>query len=150
MLKSFLPLTAAILFALTPTLSKGNAPQDTSPEAEPAATEAPAVPATATNPIKPTAESRAKAKNLYQIDCTMCHNDNGDGKTDVAKGMSLTVPDFTDQKAMSQKQDGELFNIIRAGKGKMPPEVAGRANDNMVWNLVLYIRNMSKSSASAN
>ena len=83
------------------------------------------------------------------MDCTLCHNDNGDGKTDVAKSMALTIPDFTDQKVMSQKQDGELFNIIRGGKDKMPPEVAGRANDAMVWNLILYIRNMSKSSAPA-
>jgi cytochrome c len=149
MLKSFLPLSAAILFAFAPTLSQGNAPQDTATEAAPPAAEAATIPATATSPIKPTAESQAKAKSLYQMDCTMCHNDNGNGKTDVAKSMGLTISDFTDQKVMSQKQDGELFNIIRNGKDKMPPEVAGRANDTMVWNLVHYIRNMAKSSAPA-
>ena len=41
--------------------------------------------------------------------------------------------------------DGALFGIIRNGKDKMPPEAAGRANDTMVWNLIHYIRGMSKS-----
>ena len=146
MLKSFLPLSAVILFAFAPT-SQGSKPQETTPEATPAPATTPA--ATATNPVKPTAESQAKAKTLYQIDCTMCHGDNGDGKTDLTKSMSLTIPDFTDPKAMSGRMDGELFNIIRNGKDKMPPEASGRANDTMVWNLIHYIRGMSKGQSSA-
>ncbi len=147
MLKSFLPLSAVILFAFASTPSQGSKPQETTPEAAPASTSGPA--ATATNPVKPTAESQAKAKNLYQIDCAMCHGDNGDGKTDIVKSMGLTIPDFTDPKTMTGKMDGDLFNTIRNGKDKMPPEAAGRANDTMVWNLILYIRNMSKLQASA-
>ncbi|HEV2485711.1 MAG TPA: cytochrome c [Terracidiphilus sp.] len=138
MLKSFLLLSAIILFAFTPTPTMGSRPQDASPA--PAA-----VPATtATNPVKPTAESQAKAKALYQIDCAMCHGDNGNGQSDLTKSMGLTMTDFTDPKTMTGKQDGVLFDIIRNGKDKMPPEAAGRANDTMVWNLILYIRGMSK------
>ena len=37
---------------------------------------------------------------------------------------------------------------IRNGKDKMPPEAAGRANDATVWNLIIYIRNMSKPQGS--
>jgi mono/diheme cytochrome c family protein len=147
MLKSFLPLSAVILFAFAPILSRASKSQETTPEATPTSASTPA--ATATNPVKPTADSQAKAKNLYQIDCTMCHGDNGDGKTDIAKSMGLSIPDFTDSKLMSGKLDGELFNLIRNGKDKMPPEAAGRANDTMVWNLVLYIRGMSKEQSSA-
>jgi mono/diheme cytochrome c family protein len=147
MLKSFLPLSAVILFALTPALSSASKSQETTPEAAPAAASGQA--ATATNPVKPTAESQAKAKNLYQIDCAMCHGDNGNGKTDVAKGMGLTIPDFTDAKTLDGKLDGDLFNTIRNGKDKMPPEAAGRANDATVWNLIIYMRNMSKPQASA-
>ena len=99
--------------------------------------------------MKATTESLAKAKNIYQIDCAMCHGDNGNGKTDLAKSLGISILDFTDAKAMSGKFDGEMFNIIRNGKDKMPPEAAGRANDNMVWNLIHYIRNMSKSQAPA-
>jgi hypothetical protein len=42
-----------------------------------------------------------------------------------------------------------LFDTIRNGKDKMPPEEAGRANDTMVWNLIIYIRNISKSQPMA-
>ena len=80
---------------------------------------------------------------------TVPGNDNGNGKSDLAKSMGITVPDFTDGKAMSARMDGELFIVIRNGKDKMPPEASGRANDVVVWNLVHYIRNMAKSQPSA-
>jgi mono/diheme cytochrome c family protein len=142
MLKSFLPLSAVILFALTPTPSQGSKQENATPDAAPAsaATQADA----ATNPVKPTAESQAKARGLYLIDCAMCHGDNGNGQTDIVKGMGLTLPDFTDLKTLAGTPDGQLFNIIRNGKDKMPPEAAGRANDSLVWNLIVYIRKMSK------
>lgn len=139
MLKSFLLLSAVVLFALTPTQSMGSNPQVAA--AAPAAAQA----TPANNPIvKPTAEAQAKAKALYQMDCTMCHGDNGNGKTDLAKGLDVTMPDFTDPKTFTGVTDGQLFDKIRNGKDKMPPEAAGRANDTMVWNLIIYLRGMSK------
>jgi len=102
------------------------------------------------NPVKPTAESQAKAKEVYSIDCAMCHGDNGNGKTDLASSMSLTLSDWTDPKSLENHPDGELFNIIRNGKGdKMPPEGEGRAKDDVVWNLIIYIRSFSKGQAAA-
>ena len=147
MLKSFLLLSAVILFALTPALSRANKAQDTTPEAAPTTAATPS--ASATNPVKPTAESQAKAKTLYQIDCALCHGDNGNGQTDVAKGLGVSMADFSDAKTLAGVPDGQLFGVIRNGKDKMPPEAAGRANDNMVWNLILYIRGMSKPQPGA-
>lgn len=139
MLKSFLLLSAVVLFALTPTNSQGSSSQDTAPA--PAAGPSDS----ATNPVvKPTADSQAKAKALYQMDCALCHGDNGNGKTDLAKSLGVTIPDFTDPKTLGGVADGALFNKIRNGKDKMPPEASGRANDNMVWNLIIYLRGMSK------
>ena len=140
MLKSFLLVSAAVLFALTSTPSKGARPQDAAP-APAASTPA----ASATNPVKPTPESQAKAKSLYAIDCAMCHGDNGNGQTDVAKGMGLTLPNFADAKTLAGVPDGQLFDTIRNGKDKMPPEQSGRANDTMVWNLIIYLRGFSKN-----
>ena len=135
MLKQFLLLSAASLFVFSPALIQAS--QDAAPA--PAA----ASHAGAPNPVKATAEGLAKAKGLYQIDCAMCHGDNGNGQTDLAKSMGLSIPDFTNGKVMSAKADGDLFDIIRNGKDKMPPEAAGRANDATVWNLILYIRKMA-------
>lgn len=142
MLKSFLLLSAVGLFAFSPALIQMGDSQD----ATPAPSSTPS--ATATNPVKPTPESQAKAKSLYQMDCAMCHGDNGKGQTDLTKSMGLTIADFSDPKSLANVPDGQLFTIIRNGKDKMPPEAAGRANDNMVWNLIIYIRKMSSTQAA--
>jgi len=156
MLKSFLLFFAVALLAIACLPLQGRSPQQTAPAPAPAPTPAPAPaltpPETVTpppaavvkNPVKPTAESQAKAKNLYRMDCAMCHGDNGNGKTDIATSMELTIADWSDPKTLAGKEDGELFNIIRNGKDKMPPESSGRATDTEVWNLIIYIRTFSK------
>ncbi len=132
----------------------GVAGSQTQPAAPPAAAPRPAAAApqvadSMKNPVKPTAESQAKAKEIYSIDCSMCHGDNGNGKTDLAASMGLTLTDLSDPKTLSGRMDGELFNIIRNGKGQMPGEDAARANDEAVWNLVIYVRSLSKGAAPA-
>jgi mono/diheme cytochrome c family protein len=165
-MKSFLLLFAGSLLVVA--VAAGNAgllraqTQSPTPAAAPAApvvapATAPAPAAAPSEPVnypkntvKPTAESQAKAKSVYNIDCAMCHGDNGNGKTDLATSMSLTLADWTDPKSLENHEDGELFNVIRNGKGdKMPPEAKGRATDSEVWNLIFYIRNFSKGQAAA-
>lgn len=145
MLKSSLLLCAGVCFLLAPIAGAARAPQQSAtPEASGAAAAA-----SAKNPVKPTAESQAKAKQLYSIDCAMCHNDNGNGKSDLAGSMGLTLPDLTDPKTLESASDGDLFNLLRNGKDKMPGEDATRAKDNDVWNLVIYVRNLSKVQTAA-
>jgi len=94
------------------------------------------------NPVKPTTESQAKAKMLYTRDCALCHGDTGNGKND----MGFTMDDWTNPNTLASKSDSDLFASIRNGKGdKMPPEDVGRANDTEVWNLIIYIRTLSKN-----
>jgi cytochrome c len=109
---------------------------------------APAAPAS-TNPVKPTPASQEKAKDLYARDCALCHGDNGNGKTSLAKDMGLTLSDWTDPKTLANKSDHELFDAIRKGKDKMPPEDASRAKNDDVWNLIIYIRGLSKDQPAA-
>jgi mono/diheme cytochrome c family protein len=94
------------------------------------------------NPVKPTSESVAKGKKLYGFDCAMCHGANGDGKGDMASDMK-NVTDFTKPDALKSRTDGELFYVIRNGKGEMPPE-GDRAKDDDIWNMVNYIRSLAK------
>jgi mono/diheme cytochrome c family protein len=143
--------------ATTPAPTQTPAPngQTTPALAAPAEGETPApVPAGAIaadtkNPVKPTSESQAKAKQLYSIDCAMCHGDNGNGKTDLATSMSLTLSDFTDAKSLDGHMDGEIFNVIRNGKDKMPGEDKARATDTEVWNMVIYVRSFAKPQGAA-
>jgi cytochrome c5 len=136
MLKSLLFVSALLFFPLSPTVRPIQ-------DAAAAPTATPTPPDTK-NPVKPTADSKAKAKKMYGYDCEMCHNANGDGKSDLAKDMSLSLTDFTDPKTLSGKSDAELFDVIKNGKGKMPPEDASRAKPDDIWNLVLYVRGLAK------
>ncbi len=95
------------------------------------------------NPITPTPANQARAKEIYSRDCIMCHGKNGDGKTDLAKDMQLNMKDWTDPSTLGGKTDGQIFDIIRHGVDKMPPESKGRADDEVLWNLVTYIRSLS-------
>ncbi len=96
------------------------------------------------NPVKPTCETHARAKKLYAMDCAMCHGDTGNGKTDMANDLKLVMVDYTDPTTLAGKKDQELFDTIRNGKGKMPAEEEGRAKNDDVWALILYLRNFSK------
>ena len=94
-------------------------------------------------------EVSAHVKTIYKVDCALCHGENGNGKTDLAQGMGLTLSDFTDQKTLQGKTDQEIFDLIRKGKDKMPPEEEGRAKDAEVHSLILYIRSLWKNQPPA-
>jgi cytochrome c5 len=131
MLKSFLLFAAVVLLVLASASAPARPPQDTQAGK------------------KPSADGMAKAKKVYTLDCAMCHGENGDGKTDLAKDMSLTLADWTDPKSLAGKSDQQLFDDIRKGSGKMPPEDAARATNDEVKNLVLYIRKFASAAPAA-
>jgi mono/diheme cytochrome c family protein len=138
MLKPLLFVSAVVLFGITAVSTPGSMSQNAAPA------QAPAAAPSQKNPVKPTDKSQARAKEIYSVDCAICHGDNGNGKTDLAKGMGLSLPDWSDPKTLAEKSDGDMFNIIRNGKGTMPAEVVGRAKDDEVWNLIIYIRGLYK------
>jgi mono/diheme cytochrome c family protein len=98
------------------------------------------------NPVKPTPEALAKAKQFYGWDCAMCHGDNGDGKGDVAAEQKLTIHNFRDPDSLAKMSDGELYYIIQNGKGKMPGD-GDRLKGDSIWNMVLLLRKMSNTQA---
>jgi mono/diheme cytochrome c family protein len=134
MLKPLLFVSTVVLFGITALFTPGSISQDSAP--------APA--AGQKNPVKPTEKSQARAKYLYKQDCVICHGDNGNGKTDIAGGMGVTLGDWSNPATLANKQDHDLFNVIRNGKGQMPAEPDGRAKDDEVWNLIIYIRGLYK------
>jgi mono/diheme cytochrome c family protein len=140
MLKSSLLFFAAALVVIACLPIAGHNPQAAPSLAAlaPAQNAAP----TGKGAVKPTAESQAKAKMLYGRDCALCHGATGNGKND----MGFTMDDWTNPNTLAGKLDSDLFASIRSGKGdKMPPEDVGRANDTEVWNLIVYIRTLSKN-----
>ncbi|WP_204101411.1 c-type cytochrome [Occallatibacter savannae] len=134
MVKSFAYFAAVVLLVVAAVSAPARPPQESS---QPSAGK------------KAGGESMAKAKKVYELDCALCHGAAGDGKSDLAKDMSLNLLDWTDPKSLSGKSDQDLFNAIRKGSGKMPPEDAARAKDDEVRNLVQYIRKFAKNQSAA-
>src|SRR5271170_5834035 len=127
-----------VLLALLPF-----APSPQQPAAPPAEAAIPAEAAHMVNPVKPTPESQAHGKKVYGYDCAMCHGENGNGKGDVVADLKLTLKDYTDPAALKDLSDGELFYIIKNGKGQMPGD-GDRVKPDELWNMVILVRSFSK------
>jgi cytochrome c5 len=134
MLKPFLLISALVIL---PAIAPGPA---AAPSAAAAGQDSPTP--------KPPAAMLERAKKTYGQDCSVCHGDNGNGKTDLAKDMALNLDDWTNPATLGAKTDKQLFDVIRNGKDKMPPEDAGRAKDDEVKALVYYIRTFSKGQTA--
>ena len=80
---------------------------------------------------------------MYGYDCAMCHGEKGDGKGDLVADMKLTLKDYTDPAALKDMTDGELFYIIKNGKGQMPSE-GDRGKPEDFWNMVILVRSFAK------
>jgi mono/diheme cytochrome c family protein len=151
MLKPFLIVSALAILgvaALSQESPSAPATPATPPAAAPSQSNVPADYASKVNPVKPTAESQARAKKMYGWDCAMCHGDNGDGKGDVAIEQKLPMHDYHDPASLKNMTDGQIFYIIQKGKGAMPAE-GDRAKPDEIWNLVIYLRKMGASQATA-
>ena len=130
----FLP---ALMFA-----GAAAAPQQATQPAPSTALVVPADIASKANPIKPDAESLARAKKIYGYECALCHGDNGGGDGDLAKNMKTKMADFRDPAALKGRTDGELYYIINHGMGEMEGEGA-RVKPDDTWGLVNYVRSFS-------
>ncbi|WP_433971667.1 c-type cytochrome [Tunturiibacter lichenicola] len=113
------------------------------PTTTPPASVIPAEAARMVNPVKPTPESQAHIKKVYGYDCAMCHGESGNGKGDLVADMKLSLKDYTDPAALKDLTDGQIFYIIKNGKGQMPGE-GDRAKPDDMWNMVIYVRSLAK------
>jgi len=145
MLKPFRVFTALLLFSFFLPAQETQAPAKPAP-ANP--TPVPVEASRQANPVKTSPESIAAGKKWYGYDCAMCHGKDGDGKGSVASDMKLPMSDFTDPASLKDRTDGDLFYIIKTGRGQMPPE-GDRLKPNELWNLVNYIRSLAKKKPAA-
>jgi mono/diheme cytochrome c family protein len=141
-----LVLPTLLLFAST--LPAQQQPNSTSTTQKSSAYAAiPVSAAKASNPVKVTSESIARAKKWWTLDCAMCHGKDGNGKGETAGEMKLTIADFTDPGTLKDHTDGELYYIIKNGYQDMPPE-GDRIKTEEGWDLVNYVRSLSKKGAT--
>ena len=100
------------------------------------------------NPVAPSTEGLAASKKMFGYDCAMCHGATGDGKGDMVESMKLTMKDWRDPQSLSAMTDGELYEIITKGKGKMTGE-GDRLPPEKVWSMVNYVRALAKKGGAA-
>lgn len=90
------------------------------------------------NPTSSDAQSVARGAELFAINCSFCHGSDAGTAGPVGRKLQPPAPVLPAQR-LAQLSDGELFQRISFGVGRMPAfrlrlEAAGR------WDLVNYLR----------
>lgn len=92
-----------------------------------------------TNPVPVSDSSLALGRRYFQINCAVCHGDDGAGTKNLimAKyGLGINiVGDLT-----KARTDGYIFGIIRNGRGLMPSY--NRIEEAERWHVVNYLRGL--------
>ena len=71
------------------------------------------------NPVPATAESVARGAYLYQINCVVCHGEQGHGDGPVGRKFDPSPVDLNKDYTQSQA-DGQLFFTLTRGRVAMP------------------------------
>jgi mono/diheme cytochrome c family protein len=102
---------------------------------------APAAMAKRPNPIKPTAHSIERGRQLFQTLCANCHGDSGQG--DGPGGENLDPRPANLATMAPHHRDGDLAWKIAQGRGAMPGwEQTLKPED--IWSVVNYLRVLAK------
>ena len=90
------------------------------------------------NPIPTTAESIERGRDRYDINCALCHGDQGAGDGPINAAMSGIIPSLLTDQAR-RYTDGYIFAIIVNGRGLMK-QYRQRVRGDDRWHVVNYLR----------
>ena len=125
----FTVLIASALFALSEEQSKQK-------------WSAPAAEAQKKNPVAATDSALAAGQKIYSKTCVMCHGKTGDADGPAVIELNIHPAKLSDPK-LGTESDGSLFWKITTGKKPMPA-YGKRLSETDRWNLVNYVRTLSK------
>lgn len=96
-------------------------------------------------PVPVTEALMARGQQRFNINCSPCHGEQGDGKGITVRigAMPPTVADLH-QKRIVAMGDGEIFNTISNGKGLMGPYGANVTVEDR-WAIIAYLRALQLS-----
>ena len=94
------------------------------------------VAALATNPTPPSETSLANGRLYYQLNCAVCHGNEGRGDGPAVKYGMVPMPIVSD--ITKARSDGYLFAMMRNGRGGMPSY--NRIEEHDRWDVVNYVR----------
>lgn len=99
------------------------------------------------NPLQSSPQVIEAARPLYTENCERCHGVTGKGNGPESARQYPAPSDLTDAKRMNALTDGAIFYQISEGRRPMP-SFKKRMTEDQRWQLVLFIRSFSSSSAS--
>jgi len=88
------------------------------------------------------ASSLAAGQKIYSKTCAMCHGKTGDADGPAVIELNIHPAKLSDPK-LATEPDGSLFWKITTGKKPMPT-YGKRLSETDRWNLVNYVRTLSK------
>lgn len=94
------------------------------------------------NPIASTPNSIGAGQKIYSKTCATCHGKTGDADGPAVIELNIHPAKLSDPK-LATESDGSLFWKITTGKKPMPA-YGKRLSETDRWNLVNYIRTLSK------
>jgi mono/diheme cytochrome c family protein len=92
------------------------------------------------NPIAPDSASVNRGRIEFQINCAVCHGPAGLGNGPVVKYGLFPPAIGAPANPAASMPDGQIFGIIRNGRGLMPPY--NRIEEAERWDIVNYLRTL--------
>jgi mono/diheme cytochrome c family protein len=118
----------------------GGKPQGGTTQTPPANVQTP--PATGGTTV-PKTPDLAAGKKVFETYCVTCHGTSGKGDGPAGKALNPPPRDFTSVKVMAGFTDDQLKEIIKNGKGDMPPW-GSTLKDEDITNVLSYIRHFGR------
>ena len=92
------------------------------------------------DPLPVTTANITMAAQHFAAHCALCHNNNGDGLTELGRNFYPKPPDLAG--GTQSKTDGEIFYVIRNGVRLSAMPAWPDDEDSEIWMLVQFIRQL--------
>lgn len=100
------------------------------------------------SPIAETSEILEAGRSLFLQRCSACHGENGIAQTEFAVAMPSKPADLKSPQ-VAALTEGEIYTAINDGfKTSGMPGFKNRLSDEAIWKLALYVKKLSRESAS--
>ncbi len=86
-------------------------------------------------------ERMIRGKQLYVVNCLLCHGVKGEGDGPVAK--KYTEPPAFNGRALRNYASGQIYHAIVKGFGDMPSHAVQLTEEDR-WDLILYVHELQK------
>lgn len=100
--------------------------------------------------LEPTDEVIARGQHIFEVNCQVCHGEQGQGDGPVAgyfqNAQDARPPADLTQERLVNIQDGYIYSVVRNGFGEWMPSFGNLIPGEDVWALVHYIRTLQQQA----